>query len=50
MQSVMNLKIKYRKSFRPLVPSVLREEVAGWFELDTDSPYRTETDFLVLVS
>jgi carbamoyltransferase len=39
MQSVMNLKIKYRESFRPFAPSVLREEVADWFELDTDSPY-----------
>ncbi|MFN2498985.1 MAG: carbamoyltransferase [Pyrinomonadaceae bacterium] len=39
MQSVMNLKIKYRESFRPFAPSVLRERVAEWFELDTDSPY-----------
>jgi carbamoyltransferase len=39
MQSVMNLKIKYRESFRPFAPSVLREDVADWFELDTDSPY-----------
>jgi carbamoyltransferase len=39
MQTVMNLKIKYRESFRPFAPSVLREEVADWFELDTDSPY-----------
>src|SRR5262249_35652568 len=39
MQSVMNLKIKYRESFRPFAPSVLREQVADWFELDTDSPY-----------
>ena len=39
MQSVMNLKIKYRESFRPFAPSVLREHVAEWFELDTDSPY-----------
>ena len=39
MQSVMNLKIKYRESFRPFAPSVLRENVADWFELDTDSPY-----------
>lgn len=38
-QSVMNLKIKYRESFRPFAPSVLRENVAEWFELDTDSPY-----------
>ena len=39
MQSVMNLKIKYRESFRPFAPSVLREHVADWFELDCDSPY-----------
>ena len=35
----MNLKIKYRESFRPFAPSVLREEVSKWFELDRDSPY-----------
>jgi carbamoyltransferase len=39
MQSVMNLKIKYRESFRPFAPSVLREHVADWFELNTESPY-----------
>jgi len=39
MQSVMNLKIKYRESFRPFAPSVLREKVSDWFELDVDSPY-----------
>ncbi len=39
MQSVMNLKIKYRESFRPFAPSVLREHVADWFELNYDSPY-----------
>ena len=39
MQSVMNLKIKFRESFRPFAPAVLREEVANWFELDRDSPY-----------
>jgi carbamoyltransferase len=39
MQSVMNLKIKYRESFRPFAPSVLREYVADWFDLNTDSPY-----------
>jgi carbamoyltransferase len=39
MQSVMNLKIKYRESFRPFAPSVLREHVADWFELNLDSPY-----------
>lgn len=38
-QSVMNLKIKYRESFRPFAPSVLREDVADYFELDADSPY-----------
>ncbi len=39
MQSVMNLKIKFRESFRPFAPSVLRERVADYFEMDTDSPY-----------
>ena len=39
MQSVLNLKIKYRESFRPFAPSVLREHVADWFELEDDSPY-----------
>jgi carbamoyltransferase len=35
----MNLKIKYRESFRPFAPSVLREHVADWFELNYESPY-----------
>jgi carbamoyltransferase len=39
MQARMNLKIKFRESFRPFAPSVLREHVADWFELDRDSPY-----------
>lgn len=39
MQSVMNLKIKYRESFRPFAPSVLRERVSDYFGLDSDSPY-----------
>ena len=39
MQSVLNLKIKFRESFRPFAPSVLREQVGEWFEIDTDSPY-----------
>ena len=39
MQSVMNLKIKYRESFRPFAPSVLRERVADYFEMNADSPY-----------
>jgi len=39
MQSIMNLKIKFRESFRPFAPAVLREDVADWFELDGDSPY-----------
>jgi len=39
MQSDMNLKIKFRESFRPFAPSVLRERVSDYFELDTDSPY-----------
>jgi carbamoyltransferase len=39
MQKTLNLKVKYRESFRPFAPSVLRERVADWFELDADSPY-----------
>jgi carbamoyltransferase len=39
MQKVLNLKVKYRESFRPFAPSVLREEVHNWFDLDHDSPY-----------
>ncbi len=39
MQTTMNLKIKYRESFRPFAPSVLRESVNQWFDLDVDSPY-----------
>jgi len=39
MQSRMNLKIKYRESFRPFAPVVLAERAADWFELDRDSPY-----------
>lgn len=39
MQSTMNLKIKYRESFRPFAPSVLRERVDDWFDLAVDSPY-----------
>jgi carbamoyltransferase len=39
MQSMMNLKIKFRESFRPFAPSVLREHVGEWFEFDGDSPY-----------
>jgi len=39
MQSVLNLKVKYRESFRPFAPAVLREDLEDWFELDADSPY-----------
>jgi carbamoyltransferase len=39
MQSILNLKVKFRESFRPFAPSVLREDVSEWFDLDTDSPY-----------
>ncbi|MGQ0446436.1 MAG: carbamoyltransferase family protein [Beijerinckiaceae bacterium] len=39
MQKALNLKVKYRESFRPFAPSVLREHVADWFEIDMDSPY-----------
>lgn len=39
MQKMLNLQIKYRESFRPFAPAVLREDVSDWFELDVDSPY-----------
>jgi len=39
MQSTMNLKIKYRESFRPFAPSVLREKLSEWYDIDVDSPY-----------
>jgi carbamoyltransferase len=39
MQKELNLKIKFRESFRPFAPSVLREDVNEWFEIDHDSPY-----------
>lgn len=44
MQRTLNLKVKFRESFRPFAPSVLREEVANWFELDGDSPYMLIVD------
>ena len=39
MQKILNLKVKFRESFRPFAPSVLREDVSDWFEADYDSPY-----------
>ena len=39
MQKTLNLRVKYRESFRPFAPSVLREDVSDWFEIDSDSPY-----------
>ena len=39
MQKELNLKVKFRESFRPFAPSVLREDVNSWFDLNTDSPY-----------
>jgi carbamoyltransferase len=39
MQSVMNLKIKYRESFRPFAPAVLHDKVTEWFDIDRESPY-----------
>ncbi len=39
VQKQLNLKVKYRESFRPFAPSVLREDVSEWFDIDTDSPY-----------
>ena len=39
MQKTLNLKVKYRESFRPFAPSILRQRVNDWFEMDSDSPY-----------
>jgi carbamoyltransferase len=39
VQKQLNLKVKYRESFRPFAPSVLREDVSQWFDIDVDSPY-----------
>jgi len=39
MQKTLNLKIKFRESFRPFAPSIIREDLSNWFELDCDSPY-----------
>jgi carbamoyltransferase len=39
MQSVLNLKVKYRESFRPFAPSILAEDLSDWFEISGDSPY-----------
>ena len=39
MQRTLNLKVKFRESFRPFAPSVLREHVSDWFDMDEDSPY-----------
>ena len=44
MQKLLNLKVKFRESFRPFAPSVLREDVAEWFDLDRDSPYMLLVD------
>jgi carbamoyltransferase len=44
MQKTLNLKVKYRESFRPFAPSVLREDVSKWFEADYDSPYMLLVD------
>ena len=39
MQKNLNLKVKYRESFRPFAPSILREDLDSWFKINTDSPY-----------
>lgn len=44
MQKTLNLKVKYRESFRPFAPSVLREDLSEWFEIDQDSPYMLFVD------
>ena len=39
MQKTLNLKVKYRESFRPFAPSILRDDLENWFKIDVDSPY-----------
>ena len=39
MQKNLNLKVKYRESFRPFAPSILRENLSEWYDFNTDSPY-----------
>ena len=39
MQKTLNIKVKYRESFRPFAPAVLREDLSQWFDLNCDSPY-----------
>jgi len=46
MQKTLNLKVKYRESFRPFAPSVLRSDITEWFELDYDSPYMLLVGYL----
>jgi carbamoyltransferase len=46
MQKLLNLKVKFRESFRPFAPSVLREDMADWFDLDYDSPYMLLVDLV----
>ncbi len=46
MQKTLNLKVKFRESFRPFAPSVLREDIAEWFNLDEDSPYMLLVDYV----
>ena len=46
MQKVLNLKVKFRESFRPFAPSVLREDMAEWFDLDGDSRYMLLVDLV----
>lgn len=46
MQKTLNLKVKFRESFRPFAPSVLRDDMAEWFNLDNDSPYMLLVDYV----
>jgi carbamoyltransferase len=47
MQKTLNLKVKYRESFRPFAPSILREDLGDWFELKYDSPYMLLVDSIL---
>ena len=46
LKKILKLKVKYRESFRTFAPSILREDISEWFELDYDSPYMLLVDYV----
>ena len=49
MQKNLNLKVKYRESFRPFAPSILREDLSEWFDINVDSPYMLLVAMLIQI-